>query len=68
MKEKLRNIFVTLFLGFLVETVMSISSYRSVCAKFWVRFSSISADISVWDLQWCQSFRIIAAHLGNTAI
>jgi len=51
MKEKLRNIFSTLLLGFSVKTVMSVSGYKSVCAKFWFLFSTISADISVWDLQ-----------------
>jgi hypothetical protein len=68
MKEKLQTIFATLLLDFSVKIVMSISGYRSVCAKFWVLFSSISADINVWTLQWRQSFSIIAAHLGNTAI
>jgi hypothetical protein len=68
MKEKLRNIFSILLLGFSVKIVMPISGCRSVCAKFWFLFSSISADINVWDLQWRQSFRIIAAHLGNAAI
>jgi hypothetical protein len=61
-KEKLRNIFATLLLGFSVKIVMSIAGYRSVCVKnsgFF--FPCISADISARVLQWRHSFSIIAA-------
>jgi hypothetical protein len=68
MKEELRNIFATLLLSFLVKLFISISGYRSMWTNFWVLFPSISADKSVWALQWDQSFSIIALHLINTSI
>jgi hypothetical protein len=60
--------FDTILLGFSVKTGTYIADCRSVCTKLVCSFSSISADMAVWDLQWCQTFSIITNQLEDTAI